>query len=550
MTRPNGLLILIDALRHDLVADPAIRRLVTPNIDRLTAGGSFAKVVAQASNTQFVMPAFLSGTAPMDHGGYNDGCKRRPACFAETIREAGYRTALFTNCVLYNRDLGFDRGFDEVCAPINSRRALMQDIEYRLLEPVRRWRRGEMRDSGIVEFLQREYAEVLDSLVRFDHEDRAAGAISRARRINRRLARNARRERGLLETDPLPVAEKLATVPEAYYYAVLGNRRPGVRLLSVRIANKVYMLLGRLIRRLGALRHLRFGHFDTLEPMAEELAPGIAAFLDRRSQPWFAMLHVMDVHTHSICLDQIIRSPLKLARRLSRLPRIRRLCRQFGHGGHLLYFLNLSIVDDLVGEILGRIEATGQWDNTLVMVTSDHGRTLEGRDPRSTSDLRRRFFRGDLETPLIVAGAGGDVAFRPGLRDSRDVGATLLEGLGLPIPDGFEGRSALSAPGRDIVISENAGRNYCDLERDNLNFAVTGAKDKMFAVLRGSDLLVTNYYDLDADPGELENLAGRPEAQQRIAVLLEALWRERGALLEAREALPPGTLEGTVAAAN
>ena len=101
---------------------------------------------------------------------------------------------------------------------------------------------------------------------------------------------------------------------------------PGTYFENVRIINKAYTLIGRFIRRLGILRHLRFGHFDTLEPMFEELAPDIEAFLRHGKQPWFAMLHVMDVHTYSICIDQIFRSPLKLARRLSRLPRLRRLC--------------------------------------------------------------------------------------------------------------------------------------------------------------------------------------------------------------------------------
>jgi len=159
MTRPNALLILIDSLRHDVVANAEFRRAVTPTLDRLVAEGSFGKVVAQASNTQFVMPAFLSGTAPLDHGGYNDGCKRRPVCFPEAICDAGYRTALFSNCVLFNRDLGFDRGFEQTCVPINTRRALMQDIEYRLLEPVRRWRDGETSDAEITQVLQREYGD-------------------------------------------------------------------------------------------------------------------------------------------------------------------------------------------------------------------------------------------------------------------------------------------------------------------------------------------------------------------------------------------------------
>ena len=539
MTSRNGLLILIDAMRYDLVANAALRRTLMPNLDRLVAAGSLKKIIAQASNTQFVMPAFLSGTAPMDHGGYNVGCKRRPVCFTEIIGEAGYETALFSNCVLYNRDLGFDRGFNRAFVPINTRRALMQDIEYRLLEPIRRWRRGETSDADISEFVNREYGEILDNLIRTGEQNRATDAFPRAQRINRRMSRDAQREQDLLRKEPLLVAEKLASVPEAYYYAVLGARRPGGRLLIVRLINKGYMLIERIVRLLGVFRHLRFGHFDTLEPIFEELMPGVTAFTRRRDRPWFAMLHIMDAHTYSICVDQIFRSPLKLARRLLRLPRIRKLCRKYGYEKHFLYLLGLSAVDDLIGEVMVGINGGGGRDDTAVIVTSDHGMTIAERDKRAPPDLPRRFFRSNLETPLIVSGTGVEGTLSTGLQDSRDVGATLLDCLGLTVPEGYDGHSLVSADGRDFVISENAGRNYCDLERDDLNFAVTGSTSKLFAVLRGSDLEVTDFYNLQTDPDEMKNLVGHPESQTRIDTLVDHLWRERAEIFNARGCKQP-----------
>ncbi len=534
MTCPDGLLILIDALRYDLMADRSLRHTLMPNLNRLVASGSLRKITAQASNTQFVMPAFLSGTAPMDYGGYNDGCKRRPVCFTEIIREAGYETALFSNCVLYNRDLGFDRGFDVTCVPINSRRALMQDIEYRLLEPIRRWRSGELGDSEISEYVSREFGEVLENLIRKGSETLAGDAIPRARRINRKLARDAKMELELLGKDPLLVAQKLANIPEAYYYSVLGAQKPGVHLLAVRIINKIYMGFGRFIQALGKLKFLRFGHFDSIEPMFEELIPLVKKSICRRQRPWFAMLHVMDVHTHSICIDQLFRSPLKLFKRLVRLPRIRRLCRKFGYEQHVLYFLGLSVVDDLLGELFGEFKNDEGRENPIVIVTSDHGNTFESHDKRTVPDLPNRFFRSDLEIPLIVSTNSQKFELAFGLHDSRDVGATLLECLGLEVREGYDGYSLASKKGRKFVISENAGRNYCDLGRDDLNFAVTGPHSKLFAVLRGSELVVTNYYDLKSDPGEMKNIVDRPEAQDWIVMLLDHLWCERAKIFRER----------------
>ena len=152
------------------------------------------------------------------------------------------------------------------------------------------------------------------------------------------------------------------------------------------------MGFGRFIQALGKLKLLRFGHFDSIEPMFEELIPLVKKSICQRQRPWFAMLHIMDVHTHSICIDQLFRSPLKLFKRLTRLPRIRRLCRKFGYEQHVLYFLGLSVVDDLLGELFGEFKNDESRENPIVIVTSDHGNTFESHDKRTVPDLPNRFF--------------------------------------------------------------------------------------------------------------------------------------------------------------
>ena len=132
MTRKNAFVLLIDALRYDVLADAQLRRKIAPNIDRIVGSNDVVKVIGLASNTHFVMPSLLSGTYPLDYGGHNNGCKDRPICFPEVLRNAGYQTALFTNCILYNRDIGFDRGFDRAVVAGNSRSGNIHDIANRL----------------------------------------------------------------------------------------------------------------------------------------------------------------------------------------------------------------------------------------------------------------------------------------------------------------------------------------------------------------------------------------------------------------------------------
>lgn len=536
-TRPNVLLILVDALRYDVVSDDTLRRALLPNIDSLVGNGGVTRIISLASNTQFVMPSFLTGTRPLDYGGHNSGCKGRPAGIAEQLRDHGYRTAVFSNCVLYNRNLGFDRGFEQAVVAGSSRLSLMQDIEYSLLTPIRCWREGQISDAEIVALLRRDYGAILDHLIEACGDpERAPAAIPRARRMNAVLCRDARRERTLLATEPLAVAAKLASVPEIYYHAVLGRRTPGARLLWLRIANKLYRAATGAIGRIGWLRALRMGHIDSLMPLFEEMQAAVDRFIRGADRPWFAFIHVMDAHTYAVCADQIARCPAALVRRLRRLPRIRRLCRERGYGYIPLYLANLVALDTEIGRLLRTLIETGQRGNTLIMLTSDHGMTQPGADGRPTPDLPRRFFQADLEVPLVADRLATATA-PTGLHDSRDVGATLLSMAGIASPVGLEGMPIGFGPGRDVVVSENAGRGFCDLSRDDLNFVVTSSRDKLFAVLRGEELAVTDYYDLDADPGETRNLAGQPEAADRAAALLAALWRERGALLRRRSAV-------------
>ena len=51
-------------------------------------------------------------------------------------------------------------------------------------------------------------------------------------------------------------------------------------------------------------------------------------------------------------------------------------------------------------------------------------------------------------------------------------------------------------------------------------------------------MVATDYYNLEEDPRESENLAGQKNAEARIDALLSALWEERGDLLTARGARP------------
>lgn len=170
------------------------------------------------------------------------------------------------------------------------------------------------------------------------------------------------------------------------------------------------------------------------------------------------------------------------------------------------YYGAISYVDDRVGELLATLRTFGLEDATIVVFTSDHGDMLGERGLW----YKMCFFEWAVRVPLIVTARGRFAPRRSPLPVSHlDLLPTLLE-LGAPgaaaglLGDGaslvpeLEGRPAVPRP----VLGE---------------YLAEGALAPIFMIRRGRHKFVWSepdpplLFDLDRDPDELANLAGRPE---------------------------------------
>lgn len=513
-------LIIVDTLRFDVIADETLRRKAAPTLDQLVAEGSFGRIVANASNTQFVMPTLLTGTYPLDCGGYNTGCKYRPAGFPELFRAAGFETSVYSNCLLYNRDLGFDAGFDTVLSPVNSRRSLTQDIEYRVLPFLKRWQKGDVTDAEAATFIKNDYRGILEHLrYSCDGGARVPREIPTLIHRDRELARRCRDEIALIESDPIAIAHRLLETPEAFYWTVLGRRRAEYRQFAARLLNRAWDTWSGI-----TCPNYPAGLFDAYDVLTDEALPAIERQLFHRepAQDRLIVLHVMDVHTPRLLENQWRRNPeLVRAREADRL--------QFAadHGQPTAVYLGaLSSVDRIIGTLISKLKGSAAWDDTALFITSDHGTTIPDIDGMTVPDLTNRFEVQDLTVPVIAVGG-----LAPRLRgvddlfDSRDLGTTLLATAGLADAESFGGIPMHGPAGRDAVVSENGGRGRLDLDRDELNFAVTGRDSRLLARLSKSELSVVKRWNPPADVNQSDN------------ALLSVLWRERGEILRARGAV-------------
>jgi arylsulfatase A-like enzyme len=179
------------------------------------------------------------------------------------------------------------------------------------------------------------------------------------------------------------------------------------------------------------------------------------------------------------------------------------------------YLACISFVDAQVGRVLDALNETGQADNTVVVLWSDHGWHLGEKAVTGKNTL----WEPSTRVPLIFAGPGvtaGGRCARPA--ELLDLYPTLVELCGLPARDDLEGLS-LAPQLRDA----NAPRDRPALTSHNRgNHAIRTETHRYIRYADGSEEL----YDLSADPREWTNLLPPGgTASPAVATVRDALAR-------------------------
>lgn len=211
------------------------------------------------------------------------------------------------------------------------------------------------------------------------------------------------------------------------------------------------------------------------------------------------------------------------------------------------YFGLMTEVDHHLGRLFAWLRATGRWDDTIIVVASDHGEQLG--DHHVLHKLG--WFDASYHVPLIVRdprrrldGARGRVVHQP--TENVDILPTLLHLLDAEIPLQCDGRSLLPWLQGE---TPDAWRTEVFFEFDfrepaapfmEQAFGVT-MEDCCLAVVRdehgkyvqfaGHPTLPPIFFDLDRDPDQLTNVATDPALAGRILDYAQRMlaWRLRNA---------------------
>ncbi len=212
-----------------------------------------------------------------------------------------------------------------------------------------------------------------------------------------------------------------------------------------------------------------------------------------------------------------------------------------------LYDGELAYVDRYAGELLDALKSAGLLDDTLVIVTADHGEELW--DHEGYRGHGRYLYDGEVRVPLIVRWPGalplGEVVDRPvgvggvfgtlarayGLADAATLAPGFLRDDGAPIPlevdvEGRTRRALLEWPWK-LVVDKDA----------------PGARDPASPPGRpGLSPPRVQLFDLARDPGETLSLADvQPDRVRAMSARLAGIAAadsSRHAALELEERLP------------
>lgn len=276
---------------------------------------------------------------------------------------------------------------------------------------------------------------------------------------------------------------------------------PGMHRLSlVRLWEQIF-LPGNTLRE-------RYGEFTTARTLSF-LKPNATG-------QWFAWMHLFDPHAPYEVSDEELAAAPRDGEPLALPEYLPPPYRTITDIDWIIdtYDKEISKADRLVGEVIAELEARGVLDNTIVVVTADHGESLTEHD--YLFDHGDYLYDVSLRIPLIVRYPDGA---RAGTRvscqvSSVDILPTLVEVVGLRVAESTQGRSLAAMLGGGEctdgpVVSATVAGRY--MENPPVDRSLRNPSSKLIVHNEARDNQSYSFYDLEADPGETEEIARHHE---------------------------------------
>ena len=202
------------------------------------------------------------------------------------------------------------------------------------------------------------------------------------------------------------------------------------------------------------------------------------------------------------------------------------------------YLAAVSGLDDQFGRLIGFLKEEGLYDDTIIVLTADHGDMLGSHSLIG----KHVWFEESIGIPFVIGGGGLGHGACGTVFGSQDVPATLLDILGLPIPSSWDGKSIAddivnsrtddssysfisACPGRDVFI-----KDFKEQGLDILSYGWRAVRDRRFTYVIDAGYKAVKepclryfLYDNVQDPLQLHPLEGASARSDEDGSRLEDL---------------------------
>jgi arylsulfatase A-like enzyme len=234
------------------------------------------------------------------------------------------------------------------------------------------------------------------------------------------------------------------------------------------------------------------------------------AWLEQAHRPFFAWVHYFDPHDASLIPPEEVTDRFAFSRRAPN-PKAS------------IYDPEIFFMDANIGRLMEWLEVNGEYENSIIVIVSDHGQGLGDHGWQQ----HRLLYQEQIRTPLIIRTPNGPRGRVVGaVASSIDIAPTILAAAGVAIPDGTDGHDLLAAADEEdgeqrIVLAEalntldtHAPRKLPAHQKDLLFCAI----DRRWKLIYHRDHPENSeLYDLASDPRESTNVIARhPEEKERL----------------------------------
>jgi len=290
------------------------------------------------------------------------------------------------------------------------------------------------------------------------------------------------------------------------------------------LPQRVFSVVERALIFFGAKS--RVENFDKTEWLSEKIAPRLVK-LDRYA-PFFLWFHFFDPHGPYFPPQEFIPANKDERVRLDSIKyelNKKRYDNCRGEKEELikLYDGDIQYVDHTLGELLRIIEEEGFFENTIVILTADHGEEFWEHNAFGHGHC---LYPEVIRIPLMIylPPSLGCVSGRIYDYVSLvDIAPTILDCMGLPESDGMGGRSILKlmeSCGSDTYDNEGGGGSDCAVFSEFIQsrFVVEGLDGEKKGIYKDDYHLIytiasgeKELYELKSDPGEFLDISEEDE---------------------------------------